>query len=192
LYVSDIGNYRILTFPLDTNDESPMGTTIVGQAGMGSMINQIKLVYDMTIDYQRQYLYISDFGNHRILKLNLTNHVMSLAIGTGSAGSTNTHVNMPLGMTLDELTGSLYVADSRNHRIQKFDLNVGQGRTVAGNMHSGVNLQQLNLPSGVVLDSTGHIYVADSGNHRIVQWLADAQQGRIIAGTFDRNICFVA
>lgn len=149
----------------------------------------------MAIDRIRQIFYLSDFQNHRILKLNLLNNKLQSIIGTGISDSNNTSLNFPLGITIDEVTGSLYVTDSRNHRIQKFEFNSTQGITVAGGINYGQNLSQLYLPSNVALDSTCNVYIADSGNHRIVQWLVGARQGRIIAGKihkkfFEKHIFF--
>jgi sugar lactone lactonase YvrE len=58
----------------------------------------------------------------------------------------------------------VYVADSGNHRVQKFGpsgtfmSSIGQAGSMPG---------QFNTPSGVALDATGNLYVADTGNNRI-------------------------
>ena len=188
MYVSDLGNYRILAFPLSTTEGSPDGITIIGRYGAGSALNQINSVYYMSVDRTRGLFYLSDSNNNRILKLNLTDNSLQVVVGTGTAASNSTSLNHPLGLTIDETTGSLYVTDSRNHRVQKFNLNSTQGFTVAGGLNYGQNLSQLYLPSGVAIDPAGNVYIADSGNHRIVQWLVGAQQGRIIAGKLDKKV----
>ncbi|CAF0879498.1 unnamed protein product [Adineta ricciae] len=180
LIVSDLGNYRIMAFPLSTDQEAPDGVTIVGQYGAGSALNQINSVYYMCVDSIRGILYLSDFENHRVLNMNLTDYKLQLVVGTGFNGSNNVSLNLPLGITVDENTRALYVADSRNHRVQKFDLNSKEGVTVAGGRSYGSNLSQLYFPSGIAIDTIGNIYVADTGNHRIVQWLIGARQGRLI------------
>jgi len=192
LYVSDLDNYRILAFPWSTTEGSPDGMTIVGRYGAGSALNQINYVYSMAIDRIREVFYLSDCRNSRILKLNLTDNTLQLVVGTGITGSDNISLNLPLGITVDETIGSLYVTDSQNHRIQKFSFNSIQGITVAGGISYGQNLSQLYLPSGVAIDQAGNVYVADSGNHRIVQWLIGARQGRIIAGNLTKIFCFLS
>ncbi len=188
LYVSDLGNYRILAFPLSRTEDSPDGITVVGRYGSGPALNQINSVYSMSIDTVRELFYLSDSGNNRILKLNLTDNTLQLVAGTGIADSNNVSLNYPLGITVDDTTGSIYVADSRNHRVQKFNFNSTQGITVAGGTgYGGQNPSQLYLPSGVAIDPTGNVYIADSGNHRIVQWLVGSRQGRIIAGKLAEN-----
>ena len=187
LYVSDLNNYRILAFPFSRTAGSPDGVTIIGRYGAGSALNQINHVYSMTVDRIRQLFYLSDSENSRILQLNLTDNTLQLIAGTGTIGSDNVSLNRSLGIAVDESTGSLYVTDSGNHRIQKFDLNSMQAITIAGGMTFGPDLSQLYLPSGVAIDPAGNAYIADSGNHRIIQWLVGAQQGRLIAGRIEKN-----
>ena len=56
------------------------------------------------------------------------------------------------------------VADTRNHRIQKFDSS-GTFLTKWGSLGSAEG--QFINPEGVALDSSGNVYVAGANNHRI-------------------------
>jgi DNA-binding beta-propeller fold protein YncE len=58
----------------------------------------------------------------------------------------------------------VYVADTGNDRIEKFDGN-GTFITTWGTHGSGDG--QLSNPSAIVVDSSDKIYVADTGNDRI-------------------------
>jgi len=69
----------------------------------------------------------------------------------------------PQGVAVDG-SGNIFVADSVNHRIQKFDSN-GVFLLKFGSPGSGNG--QLLFPTGVAIDSSGNIYVADNNNHRI-------------------------
>jgi predicted membrane-bound mannosyltransferase/DNA-binding beta-propeller fold protein YncE len=60
--------------------------------------------------------------------------------------------------------GNLWVADARNHRIQKFDV---QGNYLASFGRLGSAEGALKEPWGVAVDAEGFIYVADTWNHRI-------------------------
>jgi DNA-binding beta-propeller fold protein YncE len=64
----------------------------------------------------------------------------------------------PQGMAVDTSSGCLYVADSGNCRVQKFD---GSDWTVFAGSTGSMG------PSDVAVDSYGNVYVADSGNNRI-------------------------
>jgi len=62
--------------------------------------------------------------------------------------------------------GSVYVADTWNHRIQKFDAN-GKFLTTWGQEGQGDALNVFWGPRAVAVDSTGRVFVADTGNKRI-------------------------
>ena len=63
-----------------------------------------------------------------------------------------------------DLAGNVYVADRRNHRIQKIDSN-GNHLVTFGNLRSGPG--EFNQPFGIAVDNVGNIYVADQQNHRV-------------------------
>ena len=88
----------------------------------------------------------------------------------GSQGSGTGEFFNPTGVA----TGSLYVADLSNHRIQKFDHD-GNYVTEWGSDGSGNG--SFHLPADVAVGPTGKVYVADFGNDRVQVFTAD--------GTFD-------
>ena len=73
---------------------------------------------------------------------------------------------MPCGITLDK-DRNVYVADWRNHRVQKFTSD-GQFITSWGGFGCGNG--ELNMPWGICTDSKGDIYVADWRNNRVQQF----------------------
>jgi uncharacterized protein (TIGR03663 family) len=79
-----------------------------------------------------------------------------------------------VGLAVDS-EGNLYVADSGNHRIQKFDR---EGGFIAEVGSLGEGEGEFNEPWGVVVDSEGNLYVADTWNNRIQK--------------FDRDLNFVS
>ena len=81
----------------------------------------------------------------------------------GTLGSTDGKLNNPNGVAVDS-TGNVYVADSNNNRIQKFNSS-GVFITKWGTL--GSTDGKFNNPRGVAVDSTGNVYVADSNNNRI-------------------------
>jgi len=67
--------------------------------------------------------------------------------------------------------GSVYIAEYRNHRIQKIT-KPGVVITFAGSgvegFSDGESLKaKFNYPTGIALDSSGNLFVADSWNHKI-------------------------
>ena len=77
----------------------------------------------------------------------------------------------PAGLAVDQ-EGNIFVADSGNHRVQKFDRD-GLFLAQVGGLGSGNG--QFNEPWGVALDAQGNLYVADTWNHRIQKFNKDLQ-----------------
>jgi DNA-binding beta-propeller fold protein YncE len=61
-------------------------------------------------------------------------------------------------------SGEVFVADSDNHRIQRF----GSDGTFANEIGGlGTVPGRFNQPNGVAIGPNGHVYVADTSNHRV-------------------------
>ncbi len=77
----------------------------------------------------------------------------------------------PRGLAADG-RGNLYVADTKNHRIQVFGPR-GEFLREFGRKGSGEG--ELNEPCGLAADADGEVWVADTWNHRIVRFTPDGQ-----------------
>jgi trimeric autotransporter adhesin len=123
-------------------------------------------------------LYVADQANNRVRRIDPSGTIRAFA-GTGSAGfsgeegpATAAQLNSPSGLAAAP-DGSLFVSDTRNHRVRLIDTS-GRIRTVAGGgepAFAGDGLiaieAQLSSPEGLALDVTGTLYIADRDNHRI-------------------------
>ncbi len=87
----------------------------------------------------------------------------SLVTKWGSQGLGNGQFNTPYGIATDRHE-NVYVADTGNNRIQKFD-NQGNFITKWGSQGSGNG--QFNVPYGIAVDNYCNVFVADVENHRI-------------------------
>ena len=81
----------------------------------------------------------------------------------GRLGGGRGQFSSPAGVAVDH-QGNVYVADSGNNRIQKFDQD---GNFLGAFGTAGGGQGQFNEPWGVAVDGEGNIYVADTWNHRI-------------------------
>jgi DNA-binding beta-propeller fold protein YncE len=114
-------------------------------------------------------VYVADSGNHRIQKFDAEGNLV-LTWGTQGSIDNNTAqpgtFNEPWGVAVGP-DGSVYVADTWNHRIQKFDAN-GQFQTMWGVFGQAETPEAFWGPRAVAVDELGRVYVADTGNKRIV------------------------
>ena len=88
----------------------------------------------------------------------------------GTFGSGDGQFNNPEGVAVVG-SGNVYVADTHNHRIQKFDSS-GTFLTKWGTFGSGEG--QFRNSKSVAVDGSGHVYVADEINERIQKFLDEA------------------
>jgi DNA-binding beta-propeller fold protein YncE len=116
-------------------------------------------------------VHIADTLTHRLERLGLDGAYLGqsgyIADRTGFAAP-NTGPGQfedPAGVTYDPRDGTLWVADTDNHRVQHLALD-GSPLATYGSM--GAALGQLSNPRAVAIDPAGGIYVADTGNNRVV------------------------
>ncbi len=119
-------------------------------------------------------LYVVDTDNSRIQHLSAQGELLQ-AWGTfadvtkGEApGGT---FNQPWGIAVAP-DGSIYVADTWNHRIQKF---TAQGEFVKmwGYFGQAEQPEAFWGPRDIAIDSSGRVYITDTGNKRVVIFTAD-------------------
>jgi len=132
--------------------------------------------------------FVADAGNNRILHLASSGGSNRLVLASwGTASNVGKDQKAPPG-TLNEpwgiaigADGHLFVADTWNHRIQKFTLD---GKFVAewGEFGAGAEPYKFWGPRGVAIDSKGRVFVTDTGNKRVVVYDADGKYLSQIGG----------
>ncbi|CAF1553305.1 unnamed protein product [Adineta steineri] len=181
IYIVDTNSFRVMLW----RNNSSSGIIAAGNGTSGSSIMLISVSIGLAVDLQGN-IYVADSNNHRVMKwaVNATSAIVMAGV-TGVAGSDNQHLNKPYGLYLDESNSYLYIADFKNHRIQRYRVDIpSNGTTVAGGNGQGSAGNQLNLPYGVcVSKKTGDIYIADKANHRIQRWSVGATTGITVVGT---------
>lgn len=100
-------------------------------------------------------IHVVDRGNGRILVFAANGALLEVR----AAGQ----LNMPGGAVFAQ-DGTLFVADSLNHRVVALD---AAGAVVASFGAPGSSLS-FNAPAGVTLDQDGNLHVLDAGNRRVV------------------------
>jgi hypothetical protein len=113
-------------------------------------------------------LYCSIRHKNQVDKISLNENInkTTTVAGTGASGPASNELSDPWGIFVDT-SFNLYVADSQNNRIQRFQSGELNGTTIAG---GGIpsNLT-LNHPTDVVLDADSYLYIADNEHRRIIR-----------------------
>lgn len=117
--------------------------------------------------------------------------VIKDSLGVGSAGNANGELYGPKGVTTLS-DGSVWVAESGNNRIQKFDAN-GNYVNKAGTPGNGDG--QFNDLFGIAADGDGNVFVADQMNNRIQKFDKNGDFVKIIGtvdASYDGNVDFTS
>ncbi|CAE7218951.1 trim71 [Symbiodinium pilosum] len=128
---------------------------------------------------------VCDTWSHRVLrfKASSTSAPDVLAGTPNSCGSEAAQLNFPscIAFCAD---GSLLVSDTNNHRIQRFRPGERQGETLAGSAEckAGSSLTELNMPTGLVVETDGSFLVADRANARVLRFHEGGGAGEMLAG----------
>ncbi|MFN7929442.1 MAG: NHL repeat-containing protein [Blastocatellia bacterium] len=117
-------------------------------------------------------VYVADYGNHRIRKIDASGQVTTLA-GSGANNSvdgvgTAASFSYPSGVAVDK-AGNVYVLDTGTSRVRKIDVN-RRVTTLAGdpsNYQNGALFDFHGVAPQPCVDANGNVYLADPWNNRI-------------------------
>jgi RHS repeat-associated protein/CSLREA domain-containing protein len=179
LYIADHASHRIRRVEPNGVISTFAGTGTSGFSGDGGQATaaQLNNPEEIVIDIDGS-MYIADQSNHRVRRIAPDGIITTIA-GIGTSGfsgdgglATAAQLNFPEGLTIAP-DGSLYIADSSNHRIRRIAPD-GIITTIAGTGTAGYSgdggqatLARLNEPEGLAFGSDGSLYVAEASNHRV-------------------------
>jgi hypothetical protein len=178
VYIGDGSNHRVREVTVSHGIINTVaGTGTSGYSGDGGPATSADLSepVDVALD-ARGNLYIADYWNNRIRKVNTRGIISTFAGGgstSGDGGPANeAGLSDPSGVAVDA-AGDVLIADYGGGHIRWVD---GQGiiHTVAGTGGYGFSgdgglgsSAMLAWPQGVGVDPSGNIYVADTNNYRV-------------------------
>ncbi len=179
LYIADFYNSRIRKVGSDGIIITVAGNGDKSYSGDGGPATAASLYSPagVTMGLDGSF-YIADYGDSRIRKVG-SDGIITTVAGNGAKSysgdggpATAAGLYSPSDVTMG-LDGSLYIADTFNHRIRKVDPD-GIITTVAGNVaksYSGdggpATSAGLNFPADVTMGPDGSLYIADHMNSRI-------------------------
>lgn len=227
LWVADTGNHRVLRFDTAATAENGRGANaVLGQVNIhfnvpaitaAGMWSPAGLAVQSSFSHVSQtwtttQLWVADTANGRVLRFSnpataLDGASASAVLGQGNftsqvISSASNRMVGPIGLAVDS-TSHLWVADSKNNRVLRFDLASGKANGAAADgvlLQSGFGVNSPGptaalgkLPTGVCVTPQGRLFVTDSGD-RVVWFDAAASltKGAIIHGMlgFTGNLVF--
>ena len=118
LFIADLFNRRIRRVDARTGVITTVPTLVEEDVG-----GELASPRGITVD-QEGNLFIADPGDHRIRRIDAITGIMTTVAGEGNEGftgdgatATNARLFSPRGVAVDA-AGSLFIADSENHRIR--------------------------------------------------------------------------
>ncbi len=181
-YVADLNNHTIRRIDLTTNAV----TTIAGLAGASGTADGIGTAARFNkphgISTDGANLYITDFTNHAIRKLDLSNNEVTTIAGTigvsGFADGVGTAARFTEPSYSTYHDGNLYISDTNQGvagagKIRKLSLATRTVTTIATGLFQ---------PRGITIDGT-NLYVAEESNHLIRKIVIATGVMTVIAGS---------
>lgn len=140
-------------------------------------------------------IYVADTDNNRIQHISQDGTILQswgnfADVSTGSAPGGSFYQPWGIGVAPD---GSIYIADTWNHRIQKFN-SEGEFIRMWGYFGQGESPSAFWGPRDVAVDAEGRVFVTDTGNKRVVvfdadgDFLAEFGEAGLGPGQFDEPV----
>ncbi|KPA19200.1 secreted protein containing Dystroglycan-type cadherin-like protein [Candidatus Magnetomorum sp. HK-1] len=184
IFVSDSSKHCIFRY---ASAEAAYSEAVFGSINTpGSADNEMNYPTGIHVDTFGN-LWVADMENNRILRFNdasskspggSADAVLGQAgFGSSSRGTSQNTMSSPTDVWVDP-TGSLWVADSQNHRILRFDNAVAKGNGANADAligqprfdsnNSGTAENQMNTPMSIIGYNHNHLFVSELFNNRVI------------------------
>lgn len=182
LYIADQSNNRVRK--IDAG--SGIISTVAGNGdpgytgdGMAAIESGVSGPSGLALDAEDN-LYIADTFSGRIRRIDKHTGIIETVVGDGGEfryqrgeNESSKSLSRPYGIAFDH-DDRLFITDSDNHLIRKWNRKTDAISVVAGNGTAqfegdgqAPEKSALNFPFGVAVDQKGQVFIADTFNHRI-------------------------
>lgn len=193
IYVADTWNNTVRRIdPRNGMIATIAGTGEKGFGGDGGPAAQAKFAgtFCIDLDHTGRNLYVTDLGNRRIRRIDLSSGIVTTVAGNGEKGvpvdgamATESPLVDPRAAAIDS-KGNLYILERGGHALRVVDPQ-GRIRTVAGTGKKGSGPPEgsalsvtLNGPKHLCIDGEDNVIIADAENHRILKYVPG--EGRVV------------
>ncbi|RME06636.1 MAG: TIGR03663 family protein [Anaerolineae bacterium] len=195
--VWNYGEVPVVPEPVQADPYEGKGITLMAEAIFGengTQPGEFERPRDVAVAPDGS-IYVADTGNHRIQHIGIQGEVLHVWGTFADSSQGPAHPGTfyePWGVAVGP-DGSVYVADTWNHRVQKFTAE-GEFITQWGYFGQGETATAFWGPRDVVVDGSGRVYITDTGNKRVVVFDADGNfitsfgSAGLLAGQFDEPV----
>ncbi len=207
VFVADSNNHRVLRYPSadalasGAQAEAVFGQSLFTTSVVGAGHTGMNTPVGVCVD-QKGRLWVADLRNHRVLMFDAgaarssgaaADRVYGQANFTdGAAGLAANRLNFPSDLFVDR-TDRLWVADSLNNRVLRFDdisnkPNGANADGVLGQANFTINTATggaagMNYPRGVTVSAGGEVFVSCTSQNRVLRFDDAATLGNGAAAT---------
>lgn len=188
IYIACVNDNRVRKIDASTSTITTIaGTGVAGYSGDNGLAVNAKLNFrdgfpGVAVDKSGN-VYISDYKNNRIRKIDATTKIITTIANTSGSGgytgdngaATSAKISGPAGIWIDN-SNNIYFADNNNSVIRRIDGTtkiittiVGKGLADFNGDNGAPTNAYLSYPEKFVFDSKGVLYIADEFNFRIRQ-----------------------
>jgi uncharacterized protein (TIGR03663 family) len=167
IFAADTWNHRIEKFDASGKFLQAWGT--FGDTTAQAPGDKTALLYGpraIAIDADGN-LWVVDTGNKRVVKFSPSGQVLG---SFGSLGTSAGQFAEPVGIAISAKTGDIFIADTWNHRVQRFTKDFAPA--LQWNVIGWESTSVVNKPY-LALDASDNVYVTDPENHRILKYAND-------------------
>jgi sugar lactone lactonase YvrE len=181
LYVADTLNNRLRAIDLDTDIITTVagnGSTLLSNDDGGpAVLSSLNAPAGVAVDSGNLKVFVSDTGNNRVRRVDLTSGAITTVAGTGpdvvAAGvnGLTASLDTPVGLSYPN-NGFLYIADKGNGRVRRLVDGVsnlittvaGTGSGAASGDGGAATAAGIGTPLGIYASATGELLIPDSTN----------------------------
>ena len=172
-FVGGLSSNRIRMVNTSGIIQTVAGISTAGYSGDGGPATaaQLKQPYGVALDNMGN-LYIADYGNYRIRKINFSTQIIETIAGNGIAATTGDGAAaisasvVPYGICVDKI-GNIFFIDGYGTKVRKIDLS-GVISTIGGTGIGGFSGDggpatnaMLSINYGICVDTSNNIYISN-------------------------------
>lgn len=184
IYVLDLGNNRVQSFPLATSSGSPDGTTVLRFMGFDNYAPLLVAGCPIAFDRMHNLTYLIKYNSFSLSIFTIINNNFQLTDDSPLFLIDGFSQLYPISILIDQISDYFYVTELSQTGVIKFRKGSRRGTMIAGGLNTNNIYNKLFIPIGLTFDSSGYLYIVDWAGNRVVQLLNENGDLRTIAGQF--------